>query len=523
MKSNRLLATLLLMLVFVGAIQSYQPLTIVGDVVIDGPACEPILAGYDSPNMSVVLIQPSNQSTLMGTVNVTLNVTSVNGPVNLTLFVNGDIYPPYNRTEIGTGVVNVTVDTLQLPEGNLNFTFLFENETFTPVDRETYHLVFLVNNHGSPSLAIVAPGVDGVITGLTNLTLNVTSTYTQVYLNISIAGRLLPEYNKTLIFTGVNNYTINGSLYENGINRVNIVVTTPEGLTASVARNYTFLDNVRISTVGITSYSEIAGNAEIKMYVATPYPNVTLSAYVDDVLAFDVRNITLSAGTVTFTLNTTVYSEGEHNFTFIAYDAYGHHYTVRMVLVVNNHGVPTVSFVSTDQDIIVGYAPVTIKIESTWKQVNLTVFVDGVPVPGLINQTVAPGEFTFYIDTGAFSKWQHEMKVVVVTDENLTAEAKRLFGFASIRVEEVLSLAVLLGVAFAIPLLRWRKGQGLRTTLIVDLVFAVVVLALFYLIGVTSMALVYWHFNLASIWAIGLTLIFVNLILPLVEGPVNPQ
>ncbi len=467
-------------------------------------------AGYDSPNITIALLSPANQSELVGTVNVTLNITSANGPLNLTLFVDGMIYPDYNRTLIGTGVQNVTVNTTTLSEGLRNFTLLFENQTFTPPDRETYHLVFEVNNHGPPHVTIVSPGVDDFFTGLDNLTLNITADYPEVYLNVSVNGEITPEFNGTKVPVGLNNYTINGSRYENGENLVDVTVWTEEGLSASASRQVNFLDYVRFALLETVQYSEVSGEQEFRIKVFTPYDTVNLTVYVDGDLAPDVANITVPSGISTFTMDTTYLSEGEHNFTFIAYDPYGHSWTVELILIVNNHGSPEISFVGPSSDVVVGLAEFTVRIESTWDHVNVTVYVDDEPVPGLVGVSAAPGLFNFTIDVGNYTKWQHTVKVVVETPEGLTAETSRDFGFASLKIEEMASGIVLLAVAFSIPLIRLKRGLPVRSMLLVDGLFFVVTLGLFFVLGVNTPELIVWHLNLASIWSVGVALIFTN-------------
>ncbi len=480
-------------------------------------------AGYNSPNISVVLLSPANQSTLVGTIDISVNITSVNGPLNATLFVNREIYPAYNRTLIGIGVQNLTIDTTTLPEGTLNFTLLLEDYRFTPIDRETYHMVFTVNNHGPPSVVFIYPGIDDKFIGMANLTLNITSDYDHVYMNVTIDDVITPEFNSTLVPTGLGNFTINGSRYENGYHTIKIKIWTPEGLSATVERRVEFLDYIRIFITEVTNYSEIAGDFEFKIRIASPYPNITFCVYVGNTLAPDVNNITLATGTTSFHLNTTPYSEGKYNFTFIGYDGYGHKAVQKLLLVINNHGVPSIRFTAPTIDIVMGVAEFTVNITTTWNHVNITVYVDNVAIANMVNITVSGGLYTFNIDTTAYTKWQHTIKVVVITPEGLSAETIRDFGFGGVRIEEILSFVLLFGLAISIPVLRMRSGQPIKTTLIADAVFAIAVVGLFIALGINSLALAAWHFNLASIWAIGLTFIAMNLLLPLFTAPTEQE
>lgn len=525
MRSSRLLLLMIVSALIVGAVQ-VQPLTgplSTGSVAVgtQKAVCAP--SGFHSANITPVLIAPANRSTVVGIFNMTLNITSVNGPLNLTLFVQGQIYPAYNRTLVGAGLQNVTVNSTVLQEGNLNFTLLFENYNFTPPDRDSYHLVFLVDNHGTPAFVFLAPAENGTFTGMDELYLNITSDYAQVFMNVTVDGHLTNEFNATLVPVGAANYTINGTRYDNGEHTVNVTVYTEEGLKASKSKTLYFLDYVRFTITGLTTFSTVKGNQTISVKVSTPYDNVTFSAYVDDVLVPNVDNVTLPRGTSPILINTTVYSEGEHNFTFKAYDAFAHRWVYRMLLVVDNHGVPTAFFTQVTGDVVVGVASFTVRINSTWKEVNVTVYVDDVPVSGLVNVTVNVGLYTFQIDTGNYTKWQHTVKVVVITREGLTTYIERAFGFASFRPEEIVSLVMLLGLAAAIPMIRWRQGKPVRPVIIVDTVFALVVLVLFLLLGVNNYPLVVWHLNMASIWAIGTALVFTNWVVPIVTEESKPE
>jgi len=527
MRRNTPIALLLVSFVILGATMG-QPASMATDAsgaAGECPLADHYFAGFSSPNMSIVLVSPANQSRIVGTVNITLLITSVNGLLNLTLFVDDTVYAGYNKTPIAAGEQNITLDTTVFSEGYLNFTFLLENETFTPPDRESYRVVFNVDNHGAPHVVMLWPGVDDIFTGLANLTLNITSDYDTVYMNVTVEGRITSEFNSTIVPVGAGNFTINGTRYENGNNLVNVKVWTEEGLSASVQRVIDFLDYVRIVPVDITRYSRISGDQEINIRVDTPYPNVTLSVYVDDDVAPDVDNITVPAGFTSFKINTTIYTEGLHNFTYRAYDSFGHRWVHRSWYEIDNHGAPSVQFVAPKNDVVYGLASFTINIDTTWHTVNLTVYVDGVPVEGLVNVTANAGQYVFSVDAGMYTKWTHTLKVVIITEENLTGKAERTFGFASMKIEEIVSLIGLAALAVAIPVVRKMRGQSIRTVVLVDALFLAAVAALFFALGVTSVSLVYWHVNLASIWAVGAALVFTNWVLPLVlpQGETESQ
>ncbi|MGM0687813.1 MAG: hypothetical protein ACQET3_12640, partial [Promethearchaeati archaeon] len=98
------------------------------------------------------------------------------------------------------------------------------------------------------------------------------------------------------------------------------------------------------------------------------------------------------------------------------------------------------------------------------------------------------------------------------------AETTEIFGFASFKMEELVSAIGLFGAAILIPLWRKRKGQPLRPVMVVDVIFFAAFLGLFVVLGINTIPLLIWHFNLGSIWAIGSTLVFTNWVVPLVMG-----
>jgi hypothetical protein len=164
---------------------------------------------------------------------------------------------------------------------------------------------------------------------------------------------------------------------------------------------------------------------------------------------------------------------------------------------------------------LVGVTTFTVEIDSTWDTVNLTVFVDDEVVTTLEGLLVDVGEVTFEIDTNQYSKWEHVVKVLIATDEGLEGAVEELFGFANFKLEEIVSLVVILVIAFGLPIRRWRTGSSIAAVLIADLLFVAIVAGVFFALGVNSIPFAIWHINMASIWAIGAALIFTNIAVPL--------
>ncbi|MFQ5833521.1 MAG: hypothetical protein ACE5H4_12510 [Candidatus Thorarchaeota archaeon] len=474
------------------------------------------LIDNDGQPITLSLLSPTNQSEVSGVFNLTVEIASDYGLVNLTLFVDNVIqYSQYNETPFVYGVHDLTLNTTVLKEGLNNFTVLLEYNVTGENAKIAYYFEFIVNNFGAPNVVILSPDVDGQFTGVDMIELNITSAYSFVNLTISVDGVITPEYNSTTVPVGAGMYSINGSRYENGHHIVTATVKTAEGLENSASRQLFFLDHIRFYVRGITNFDEIAGNESINLRIETPYQNVTVSVYVDDVLVPGIVNVTVPAGDAILTLDTTPYSEGPHNVTFRAFSVGGHSWENLLILVVDNHGAPSVTLTSPLTEVIVGITTFTIEIESTWDTVNLTVFVDDVEVSTLSGLSVDVGEVTFEIDTNNYSKWEHTVRVLVTTEEGLTGETEAVFGFANMKIEEIVSIAIVLVIGIGLPVRQWRKGGSMRAVLFADLLFVAVVGGLYLVLGINSLAFALWHINLASIWAIGIAFIFTNWLVPL--------
>jgi len=459
---------------------------------------------------------PANQTTVSGVFNLTLLIGSEYDPLNFTLFVDGVIaFSQFNNTYIGIKEQIISIDTMGLSEGALNFTLLFEYNVTGENARVTYHLLFVIDNHMAPTIIILGPAPDTTVTGLTALWLNITSTHPELYLNITVDGEITKEFNGTAISPGADNYSIDTSRYVNGEHVIGIIAYTGEGASASKTLDLIFLDHVRVWISGLTNYEIVKGILQFGIRVLTPYDNITLSLYVDEQLANEFHNVTLVPGYNAVTLDTTQFTEGEHNVTIFGYDGFGHMWNFTMVWVIDNLGAPELRFATTNA-VMIGYATFTINVESAWDNLKVAVYVDDIVLQDYDNITVdvTSGRFTFYIDMGLYSKTEHSVKVVMITPEDDFTEIERVFGFASVRIEEIISFAVLLGLAIIIPLYRKTKGSPLKPVLILDAIFALVTGGAFLILGINTIAFLVWHVNMASIWAIGGTFVFANWALP---------
>jgi len=463
---------------------------------------------------------PANQTEVSGTFNLTLEIGSEYDPLEFTLFVDGVIHE-YNKSSIGVKTQIVPINTTGLPEGPLNFTLFFYYNVTGEDASAVYTLVFNVNNHLPPTIVILSPAADSTITGLTNLWLNISTTHPELYLNITVDGKITEEFNATSIIAGAFNYTFNSSRYSNGHHVIGITAYTGENAVTTTEITLIFLDYVRLYVFSLENYDVISGVQAFTIRLETPFDNATLSLFIDGSQIANLQNITVYPGTNSISFNTTLYSEGEHVVMFLGRDSSDHEWSTSLILVIDNKGAPTIRYATTDA-VMIGVASFTIDVDSKWDELNVSIYVDDVVLANYDNVTVnvSSGTFTFTIDVGTYSKTEHTIRVLMTTPEGDTAEAERVFGFASLQMDEIVSMGILLGLAVIIPLYRKRQGYSIRTVLIVDAVFALVVVGAFLILGIVTIPFLLWHVNMASIWAIGGTLVFTNWALPfVVEEP----
>ncbi|TFG99788.1 hypothetical protein E4H12_01505 [Candidatus Thorarchaeota archaeon] len=463
---------------------------------------------------------PANQTEVSGVFDLYLEIGSEYEPLEFTLFIDGAIHQ-YNKSSLGIKSQIVSINTTEVLEGLRTFTLYFYYNVTGEDASATYILVFSVNNHDAPTIVLLAPTEDSTITGLTDLWLNITNTHPNLFLNVTVDGVNTEEFNGTAISGGAFNYTFNSSKYENGHHHIAIITYTGENVSASTEITLVFLDHVRVWISSFSSYEIISGVEEFRLRVETAYDNATASFYIDGDPISGLQNVIIYPGRNIFSFNTTLYTEGEHVIMILASDGFGHEWRTSMILIIDNKGAPSLRYATTDA-VVIGVAAFTITVDSVWDELVVEIFVDDEIVPTYNNITVdvSSGSFTFTIDVSAYGKTEHKVRVVMTTPEGDTAEVERAFGFASLRVEEIVSLGILVGLALIIPLFRKKQGYSIKTVVLIDAVFAIVVVGAFLVLGISTIPFLLWHVNMASIWAIGGALVFTNWAIPfIVEEP----
>ena len=480
------------------------------------------LVDNDGEPITIDHQSPANQTGVSGIFDLYLEIGSEYEPLEFTLSIEGVIHE-YNESSIGIKNQVVSINTTGLAEGPSVFTLFFYYNVTGEDASATYTLVFDIDNHVAPIIVVLDPTDDSTVTGLTDLWLNITSTHPNLFLNITVDGVNTAEFNGTAISGGAFNYTFNSSVFENGNHVVGIVTYTGDDTSSVSQIDLVFLDHVRVWISSLANYDTISGDEVLRLRVESAYSSATASVFLDGDPIASLQDIMLYPGTNNINFNTTLYDEGEHVIMIVANDGFGHEWKTSMILEIDNKGAPTLRY-STSDAVMTGVASFTIDVNTAWDELVVEVFVDDEIVPDYDNVTVdvSSGSFTFTIDVSAYSKTEHTVKVVMTTPEGDVSEVNRVFGFASLRIEEIASLGILVGLALIIPLFRKKQGYSIRTVLLVDAIFAVVVIGAFFALGITTVSFLLWHVNMASIWAIGGILVFTNWALPfLVEEPVE--
>ena len=150
----------------------------------------------DGFDLSVALYTPTNESEINGLVSIDLNVTADVDTLNLTVYVDGEIY---SSEFIGTGNVSVIVDTSTLIEGHDNFTLFFQYDVLATYFSDSMYLVYLVDNDGVPiTIDHQSPANQTDVSGTFNLTLEIGSEYDPLNFTLFVDG-VIHQYDNVSI------------------------------------------------------------------------------------------------------------------------------------------------------------------------------------------------------------------------------------------------------------------------------------------------------------------------------------
>lgn len=469
---------------------------------------------YD-PHINVTLISPTNHSLdITGMLNITFEIHSTYSPLNLTTAIRGQYVPGYINRTINNGTVFVLINTTNYRDGQAYIDNWF---------RDTYnHLTHIVvevfiNNHGPPKVAIISPRKDSRVTGLFTITLNITSDYQYVNLTMFVDGKVTPEYNITQVPSGIYNAAINASRYTNGEHNVTALVRTMEGLTDSNYTMLNFFDYVRFRIISNENYDIVSGLVNITLRVDAITSNNRAWLYVDNQTT-EVNGIHIGNGTQIISFDSTKYSDGEHTILIVVHDSTVHKWNHTVILIFDNHHEPNATWVGPTYWVVSGQVTFLVQINADYPTVNITVYIDDEVVPQYNNTQVASGLARITIDTAQYSEGKHTIKIVVRTPEGLEYTLTHEIAFSSLTIEEIASLVILIAIGLFLMFRKYRKGKPMAFTAWTVIFYAIFVAGIMWSLGIKTLEDLYWYINLASVWSIGLSFIFVIIFVDILES-----
>ncbi len=470
---------------------------------------------YD-PHINVTLISPTNHSVdIKGLLNITFEVHSTYSPLNLTVAVQGHYVSDYINRTINNGTVFVLINTTDYRDGQA----LIDNWFIDSYGHLTHVVVeVFLNNHEAPQVEILGPAEGSRVTGLFNLTLNISSDYAQVNLSVYVDQKITPEYNVTVVPSGIYNAAINASRYSNGEHNVSVVVRTMEGLTDSNFTMLNFFDYIRFKITSNENYDIVSGIVNITLRVDAITDNNRAWLLVDNVTDPQVNGIHIGNGTQIISFDSTKYDDGRHTIQIFLHDSTVHKWNQTVILTFDNHHEPNATWVGPTYWVVSGQVTFQVQINSDYPRVNVTVYIDDEIIPAYNNTEVSSGLFQFTIDTTQYSEAKHTIKVVITTPEGLEYTLTHEIAFSSLTIPEIVSFIVLIGIGLFLMFRRFRSGQPMKFVVWTSVFYAIFVAALMWSLGINTFEDLYWFINLASVWSIGLVFIFQIIAIGILES-----
>ncbi|MFX1368972.1 MAG: hypothetical protein ACFFAY_10265, partial [Promethearchaeota archaeon] len=439
---TRILTLLLLTALVFGSVQTLPTANLNSSKAQVNVSETLVPSGFASDNISINLLSPVNGSGVSGVFNISLDITSDFGPLNLTLFIENAIYPAYNKTPIGAGtnwLQNVTVNTGILSEGNLNFTLLMENETEN--ERESVYLVYFVDNVGpNLDMTLIDPTNGSVVTETLDLILSITSDFDFVNLTVLIEGTAYTGYDGVLVPASAQVIHIDTLTLREGVLNFTIVF---EYHVINVQETYVYyyeflVDNddqpITLYLLSPTNNTVVTGIFNLTVDLASDFGFANITVLVDGEILYIAYNRTYFAdGVHILELDTTGLDEGSHLFAIeVDYNMTGEEIleTYNYIFIVDNHGYPHVEFISPEENAnFTGMDDFTLNITSDYAIVNLTIYVDGEIAEEYNNTMVSAGLDVYTINGSRYSNGYRTITANVTTEEGLTHITSRQFFF----------------------------------------------------------------------------------------------
>jgi len=413
-KTSRLLALMFVAFMILGSTQGQ---TITSDVDMNQPMGTQLdilsPAAYDSPNITASLVSLANGSTVTGTFDITLDMGSDFTSLNLTLFVEGAIYPAYDHVNISASTswteVISSIDSTILAEGMLNFTVLFEKLA----EKETIYLLYYVDNDAfDMSATLTTPANESEISGLVSIDLNVVSDVDTLNLTVYVDDEI---YSSAFVGTG---YDVLATYFSYTMHLVYLVDNDGVPIT--------------IDHLSPANQTDVSGIFDLSLEIGSEYDPLEFTLFVEGAIhQYDNASIGIKSQIVA--INTTDLQEGPLNFTlFFYYNATGEDASAVYTLVfdVNNHLAPNIVILGPSADsTVTGLTDLWLNISTTHPDLYLNVTIDGVLTDEFNATSIIAGAFNYTFNSSRYTNGHHIVGITAYTGENAvtTSEINLIF------------------------------------------------------------------------------------------------
>ncbi|MGD9395856.1 MAG: hypothetical protein PVJ05_05475, partial [Candidatus Thorarchaeota archaeon] len=433
--TSKLFALLIVSMMFLGAAQTQMqtPFATQNDLGLITPTETLIVSGYDSPNITIALTSPANGSSVSGVFNIDIVITSDFATLNLTLFIEGAIYPSYDQFNISTGAQAITVDSTTQPEGMLNFTLFFEYQA----ERETYYLLYFVDNDGlNFELTLYNPANGSTLSGVESINLNVTHDYGYLNLTVLVDGVAQAPYTPSLIGSGDISVVLDTSGFWEGYNNFTLIFEYSMFTISEYQElflEYLIDNDGEPITVGHQSPaygSDVSGVFNLTLLIGSEYDPLNLTLYIEGEIQSDFNKTSIGIREQVILVNTTGLPEGLLNFTLLFEYNVTVFATYFVEFVVNNHGAPNLDFISpAEHETISGVADLWLNVSTTYGQIFLNISVDGELVPEFNATLIPSGAGNYSLNSSRYENGEHLVTVTVYTSEGEAFTIERTLVF----------------------------------------------------------------------------------------------
>ncbi len=346
-----------------------------------------------------------SRTVILDTLAPQINVTqptegeAVNSP---TLNVSGSIIDQ-NIKEVMVSVNNGQPQLLILAGKNFSGTVTLGPGSNTL----TFHAVDKAGNTGSltrsvlldlelPTVAITAPQVGGVISGVVTVTAEASDAASGITsVTLYVDGQAQATLNQPPF-----NFTLDTSTFASGLHTITVRAIDNGGNQAEASVDVT-VDNTAplVAITGPLSGSVVSGLVTVSVQASDPLSGIAgVSLYLDGQL-----QATLAQPPFNFPLNTLTFASGSHTIRARGVDNKGNQ-AEASILLVFDHVPPVVSVTSPASGAVVsGTIAVTVEASDSMSGVaSVTLYVNNQP-----HSTLSQPPFNFTVDTSGFVPGSH--------------------------------------------------------------------------------------------------------------------